>query len=85
MVQVVCTIFLMLAYFINCFTRFDVEKESRSNSKAGHFDNIDAAVINSGGFCTALFTLLIMTDESMLSKRPVLTVSAIFVTYLFYP
>ena len=68
------------------------KNEATVNLKTGRFDNIDSAVnINkwnitqkqisptnqdSFQFCTLLLTLLMMTAESMLSKRPVLRSTA---------
>ena len=53
-------------------------------NKTGRFDDINSAVIISSvckavqhlQFCTALHTLLMMTAEFMLSKRPVLRFTA---------
>ena len=68
------------------------------NLKTGRFDNINSAVIISSvckavqnckfctaQFCTALHTLLMMTAEFMLSKRPVLrfTAALFFLLKLF--
>ena len=52
----------------------------------GRFDNIDSAVIIAFQFCAALLTLLMMTVESMLSKRPVSRISAtlFFLLQLFH-
>ena len=46
------------------------------------FDNIKLSVIISGvskffEFCTTLLTLLMMTGEAMLSKRPILSITVI--------
>ena len=61
------------------------------NLKTGRFDNINLAVIISRvckavqNCCTALHTLLMMTAEFMLSKRPVLrfTAALFFLLKLF--
>ena len=74
---------------------FGRKSEATGNLKTGRFDNADSAVIISSvckvaknrslQFCTALHTLLMMTAESMLSKRPVLrfTVALLFLFTLF--
>ena len=47
--------------------------------KTGRFDSIDsAAVIISSMFCTALLTLLMITAESMLSKRKALKLLGLY-------
>ena len=54
------------------------------NFKTGRFDNIDSTVIISS-VCKEVHTLLMITAESMLSKRPVLrfTVTLLFFLELF--
>ena len=53
---------------------FEKKKKTAVILQTERFDNIDSAVVISSvnfQLCTALLTLLMMTAESMLLKRPV--------------